>query len=172
MQMPLPKRIMQIGYISPDPRADARRWHALFGAGPFFYFEEFRFEGWTYRGQAQDVPLDIAMGTCGDLNIEFIRPRASYPTVHGDGTPPQALTLHHLAMLSDDWDRDADAFADMPLLADARTAAGSRLCYRDATAALGALLEIIEAREDVVALLDAIHQASVGWDGKETFASL
>jgi hypothetical protein len=61
--------IDQVGYVVRDLRATLARYEHLFG--PFQRMES-KLTGVTYRGRPCDVHLELAFGSTGNLEIEFI----------------------------------------------------------------------------------------------------
>ena len=157
--------LVQVAYVTSDPVRSARAWIELFGAGPFFLFENIRFEGWTYHGQVTETPLDICAGQIGDLTVEFIRPRTNGPSVYRD-VQPGGDGLHHFAVLSSDLNGAETLIGQGAAVTEAATPLGSRFRYYDLRPRLGAMLEVIEAGEDVRGLFALFADSARDWDGR------
>ena len=76
--------LRQLGYVVPSAADAALTWNRRYGAGPFYLLEQVQFPGWTFRGEAQQLPLDIAFGQLGDVMLEFITPHSGLESVYSD----------------------------------------------------------------------------------------
>lgn len=165
--------IAQLGYVVTDLPVTIDHWVTMFGAGPFFLFEDITFPEWRYRGEPTLTRLDIAAGQLGDLVIELIVPRGDGPSAYRDSFAAGSSGLHHYGILAEDPDAAAAQFGSTAPVTTAQTGAGTRFAYFDTRPQLGAMVEIIEAGPDVRELFAMIAQAAVGWDGTDpvrTFA--
>jgi hypothetical protein len=164
--------IIQLGYVVTDLPAAIDRWADLFGAGPFFLFENVEFPEWRYRGVATPTPLDIAAGQLGEMVIELILPRGDGPSAYRDSFAAGTGGLHHFGVLANDPDAAARHFAPATPITSACTGAGTRFEYYDARTDLGAMVEIIEAGPDVRELFAMIGGAAKNWDGTDRIRPL
>lgn len=159
--------IFQLGYVVTDLPAAIDLWVDMFGAGPFFLFENVEFPGWSYRGVETPTPLDIAAGQLGSVVIELILPRGDGPSAYRDSFAAGTGGLHHYGVLAHDPDAAARHFAPAPPITTACTGAGTRFAYFDARPQLGVMVEIIEAGPDVRDLFAMIAGAAQDWDGTD-----
>ena len=159
--------IAQLGYVVIDLPAAIDLWIDMFGAGPFFLFENVEFPGWSYRGVETPTPLDIAAGQLGSVVIELILPRGDGPSAYRDSFAPGTGGLHHYGVLVDDPDAAARHFAPAAPITTACTGVGTRFGYFDARPQLGVMVEIIETGPDVRELFAMIAGAAQDWDGTD-----
>lgn len=160
----LPRAIRQIGYVVPDLEAALEHWLGKTGAGPFVLMPDQRFEGWSYRGQPQDLVLDIAFGQAGGMMLELIQPRGPWPNVYGEGPPQHAPFIHHFGFLVDDLER-ASAELDAPLVTAARIDDGAELRYFDCRDRFGVHFELITNTPSVRAFFELSEGLAREWDG-------
>lgn len=145
--------IDQVALVVTDLDAAVRHYHRLLGIGPWtgFRFEPPALEAPTYRGEAVDHGMRLALADLGDLAVELIEPTRG-PTVYEDHLRERGPGLHHVAHFADD-QREFDELTTS--LRDAGLAVvqsgrfeGATFRYFDATDRLGLLLELVY-REDV-----------------------
>ncbi len=156
----------QIAFVVPDVDKAVERWVRLFGAGPFFIIPGIRFPNWTYFGKPQDLPVDIAVGQLGDLQIEFVRPHRNILSVYRHAMGETAIP-HHLGLLVDNL-ADANALvADEPVVTTGNSTLGTPFTYNDTRASLGLMVELIQRGQDVMMMFDHVRMAAQGWDGRD-----
>ena len=61
--------VRQNGYVVHDIEAAMRHWTEVLGVGPFYYIEHVPVEHFTYKGEASDLQLSIALANSGGLQI-------------------------------------------------------------------------------------------------------
>lgn len=159
--------IVQLGYVVTDLPAAIDYWVGMFGAGPFFRFEDITFPEWRYRGEPTITRLDIAAGQLGDLIIELIMPRGDEPSAYRDSFPAGSGGLHHYGILATDPDAAAARLGLPGPVTTAQTGDGTRFAYFDTRPELGVMVEIIESGPDVRELFAMIADAAVDWDGAD-----
>ena len=164
--------IIQLGYVVTNLPAAIDYWATIFGAGPFFLFEDVTFPEWQYRGKPTPTRLDIAAGQLGNLIIELIVPPTDQPTAYRDSFPAGSGGLHHYGVLTDDLEAAAAQFAPTAPVTTAQTVAGTRFAYFDTRPELGVMTEIIESGPDVRELFAMIANASACWDGVDRVRAL
>lgn len=164
--------ICQLGYVVTDLPAATDLWVDMFGAGPFFMFENVEFPGWSYRGVETPTPLDIAAGQLGSVVIELILPRGDGPSAYHDSFAAGTGGLHHYGVLAENFDAAARHFAPALPVTTASTGAGTRFGYFDARPQLGVMVEIIEGGLDVRELFAMMADAARGWDGADRIRPL
>lgn len=158
--------IDQICYVTDDIDAAVALWAQRWGAGPFFLMPGIAFPEWTWRGEPQDLLLDLAVGQLGETQIEFIRPHSDIPSVYAHAMTGAAV-LHHYGVLVDDVAAATERLGNPTELATARSAMGTPFSYVDARDDFGLILELIEKGEDVMGIFELVREAARGWDGTE-----
>ncbi len=162
--------IMQLGYVVGDLAASAQSWARRTGAGPFLHMPGATFEGWTYRGAAQALTLDIAFGQLGDKMIELIQPSGAWPNVFGEAPlGPGECRAHHHAFLVKDLDRAAATLPAGPPVTTGRLNADVELRFYDCRDALGLFIELVTDGPSTRAFFDLSERVAAGWDGAEPF---
>lgn len=72
--MRMQKAIKQLGFVVGDIEAGVGHRLRHTAAGPFLFISPARFPNWRFRGERQDLALDIAFAQEGDVMIELILP--------------------------------------------------------------------------------------------------
>nr|WP_276317294.1 VOC family protein [Croceicoccus ponticola] len=157
-------QIRQLGYVTDDIEAAAMDWFRTTGAGPFFVIKGMGFRNWSYRGQPQDMTLDIAFGQVGDLMVELIRPNGPWPNVYGDALP-SGCRAHHHGYLVSDVDAAAARLEGDPIT-QADLSDTTELRYFDCRDRLGLFVELITDSEESRGFFDLSLAAARGWDGR------
>lgn len=160
----LPQAIRQIGFVVHDLEAATAQWLGKTGAGPFVLMPNQRFEGWSYRGQPQELTLDIAFGQAGDVMLELIQPRGVWPNVYGESLPKNEPYLHHFGFLVDDINRASEEI-DAALITSARIDSGAELRYFDCRSRFGVHFELISDTSSVRSFFELSEGLARDWDG-------
>lgn len=162
-------KVNHIGYVVDDVEAAVQTWAATYGAGPFYYFPDPRFEELYFKGEPVDFSLSAAIGNFGTFTVELTK--YAYPTPIPElaellGTENNAF--NHVAFLAED---TAAASARLEELGYPMFLAGrlgeDRWFWHDARAQLGHCIEI---HTDVAPLnsFDALlARMAQGWDGSD-----
>ena len=154
--------IIQIAYVVTDIEKSVDYWSRKFGAGPFFLFDQVVFPGWTYRGVEAELPIDLAVGQLGEVNIEFIVQKSDQPSVYRDMVPAGTTALHHYAVLVEDLECAAREIHPAPLITSAHTGAGTPFGYYDTRETLGLMIEIIQSGADIRGMFKSFADAAKG----------
>lgn len=156
--------VIQQGYVVPDIRVAMNHWIAR-GVGPFFIESHIR-PGGTYDGTDIRPDLSAAFAYSGDQQIEVIQQHDDSPSIyreylaaHPDGG------LQHLAVWVDNIADTLDRLEGSGNPYRVRQQYGDGHAYLDSEQAPGVMMQLMARSEHLVALMDAIKQASVGWDG-------
>jgi catechol 2,3-dioxygenase-like lactoylglutathione lyase family enzyme len=156
--------VIQQGYVVPDIDVAIEHWVAR-GIGPFFIEAHIRPKG-SYDGVEIQPDLSAAFAYSGDQQIEVIQQHDDAPTIYGDYLAANpAGGLQHLAV----W---VDSIAETVAMLDTagrgyrvRQRYGDGHAYLDSTTAPGVMMQLMARSDHLVALMGAIKEASVGWDG-------
>ncbi len=155
--------VIQQGYVVPDVNEAMRHWIAR-GVGPFFIEAHIRPKG-EYNGQPIQPDLSAAFAYSGDQQIEVIQQHDDSPTIyrnylseHPDGG------LQHLATWVDSIPDTLTSLADAGQRYTIRQSYNGH-AYLDADDAPGVMIQLMARGEHLVALMETIREASVGWDG-------
>ena len=165
------RRLIQMGYVTPDLEASLDYWINVAGAGPFYY-ADYEPEQQMYRGQPTHISFRVAYGYLGDIHIEGIQQLSGGASAYTEALANAAVVpaggvFHHMLMVHDGYDRIYDSYlaAGAERCYDAFVPGVGRFCYLDARALMGCYLELVEdttAFEAACARMQAIH---ADWDG-------
>jgi hypothetical protein len=168
MSPSLPSRkFMQVCWVVPDLPAAIATWAAQTGVGPFFYFDDVRYEDAIYRGQPwKPVQFHAAIAQAGDLQIELVSQLEEGASIFRDVVPAGQAGLHHMSIYTHDYDHDVAFYQKSGVeIAFSGLMKGARVCWLDTTATLGFMTEVITAnplKEQVFAMFS---DAAENWDG-------
>lgn len=97
-------RVMQLGHIVTDVKAEMARWATVFGVGPFIHLASVPVVGANWKGRRLDTSLSVALGYFGTTQIEFIAQQDATPSPYTEFLDSGRSGLHHLAFWTDDFD--------------------------------------------------------------------
>ena len=161
--------VKQIAYVVPDVYLAAERHAEMFGSGPFFLSRHLAFDGHLYRGQAASVDVDIALGQCGEMQIELIQLNDDRASVFREveSRSVNQTRMHHICLhpLNLEVKIHECADAGYAVAFDFTTPSGTRIVMLDTLSRLGHFLELYERTEEIGDFYDRIKYASVGFDG-------
>ena len=167
--------IFQNGYVVTDLKAALAHWTERVGVGPFWVFPEIRFATLTYRGEAAEIPMTVAMGYSGDLQIELIQPLSDAPSVYSEFTAAGGKGLHHLGVLSESFDADLRRLPALghQIVQSGTVGGGTGFAYFESDPAFpGSMIEVIEASPGMRRLFAKLRAAAASWDGLDPVRSL
>lgn len=133
----------QYAYFVRDLEASARRWSALFGAGPFVLVPHHKTERFHYRGAPTEADVSYAFGYLGEMMIQFIQQHDDKPSIYRDMYRDGAEGFHQVGLLVHDFEAEyarmvAAGFTDAcRLYAD-----GVDACYFDTRDVNGGFTEL------------------------------
>ena len=164
-------QIHHYAYLVDQLDAAARRMHAQFGAGPFFYLEQVPVTDVTSRGEPAEYLHGAAFGMCNRVPVELMQITRIRPE-HAERrfTSSHVPRLQHVAYVVPKADVDATR-AEL----DARGLPEylrSRLGELDTTlhnagATLGYDLELHADNDALRAFFALLRQAAADWDGTD-----
>lgn len=165
---PLPNRsFMQVCWLVADLDAAIDHWVSSAGVGPFFWFDGVPFAEGRHRGNACDFPaVTAAIAYAGDMQVELVCQDNDQPGVFRDLFPDRQTGMHHLAVVSDDYEADRDAYlAAGAELAFEGLAGGSHTCWIDTSPTLGFMIELLERSKMRDGFFAHMRDAAQNWDG-------
>ncbi|MBB6125250.1 VOC family protein [Sphingobium subterraneum] len=165
--------IIQTAYVVEDLRASVKSWRDTLGVGPWFIADRLSLESATYRGNAVEQEIGVAMAFSGHILIELIQPIGDGPSVYHEMIETRGYGFHHVARASDDFDADIAFYAARghPLVFQALVPTGSRIGYVDTVDTLSGFTELIEYSPPNDLFFTQIYKAALGWDGNDPFRS-
>lgn len=162
--IPLRPDIIQYAWVVPDLEAAIHEWHRTLGVGPFLVNRNIPIVDPRHRGRPRAVPFSTAVAQSGSAQIELVEQHDDGPSAFRDTVPKGVTRLHHVAIVTDDYDGMLRRYADVPVAADGRLGA-IRYCYLDTSPQIGAMLEILDDQPQLRAFFGAIRKAAERWDG-------
>jgi len=163
-----PLATIQNCYVVNDLEAACRRMNRLYGIGPFVGGTLATLGNHVYRGQpAPPIELRGVFVQSGDLNVELVELVSNTPSAFHDMFADGAEGFHHVAMFSADYDRDRDRFvADgFAVASEFTTDFGATICYIDARAALGHMIEMYPESDIIRAMYAQTRREAETWRG-------
>lgn len=161
--------VIQNCYIVRDLEQACERLHKLYGIGPFLGGQEGALTEHTHRGRDEE-PIRIrgVFVQSGDLNIELVQLVSDTPSAFHDMFPNGQEGFHHVAVFTEDYEKERDAFvaAGYPVASEF-IAVGKKFCYIDAREPLGHMIELYPPHKTVRAMYQKTKDAAAEWDGKE-----
>jgi hypothetical protein len=161
---------MQIAFISNDLRSDADRWSRTFGVGPFFELTHIPVINTRYRGEPTSMDISAAIAYWGDIQLELIQQFDDAPSVYRDGCCNQAMGIHHLGVLVEDYEA---AYAQMLGLdatpvTETQIPGAVRATYFEVPEQLP-FIEILEVQPEFRAGWNDMKRAAAGWTGDRPY---
>lgn len=161
--------IRQIAYYVEDIHEAAKRHHALFGSGPFFYFENATFPV-KYRGQDVEFTHSAVFGQWGSMQVELLSSQDSGPSILHELYPEGSgrYGMHHVAVIANDYDETiAEAEkGGFPVAQESRIPAMDLdIVMADTVERYGHFLEIYRYVPAIVDFYDMIEDAAKNFDG-------
>jgi hypothetical protein len=163
------KNVMQLCWVVPDIHASMSDWTRTSGVGPFFFFDDVKFESGVYRGRpAQIAPHCAAIAQAGDLQIELVSQDSDEPSIWRELVPRDRVGLHHIAYYCDDYEGTKQAYIARGVeVAFEGLMVGSYTCYLDTVATLGFMTELVTKNPIADQVFATFRQASADWDGAD-----
>lgn len=166
--MPGDLRVVQVAYATTDVRAAARRWHELYGAGPFFVRDNVPTKRVLVGGEEGIFDHSCALGQWGNVMVELVHHHELAPAPLEQDMRRQSTGIHHVACFVDDLSQTIDRLAQAGgrVVMDARTPE-VRFVFVDPGPDFGHMIELYEETPYMAKLYAKVREASVGWDGSD-----
>jgi hypothetical protein len=168
----LPGAIRQNGYVVRDlDRAIASM--VGMGVGPWFVLGPMT-QDVTFRGTPAVIEIRIAFANSGALQMELIEQRNDAPSPYTEFLATGREGFHHLAWWADDYDAfDAEARAcSFPIIMTGNAGGVTRYCYGELDGVASTAVEVMELNDATRWMATTVHDAAVGWDGRDPVRSL
>lgn len=165
--------VYHIGFVVDDVPSAVRTWTKFYGAGPFFYFSNSKYDELRYLGEPVHFTETSAFGKFGRFAVELQKFTFDTPVPDlQDILGTQHNTLNHAGYLAED---PAKASArlealGLPMFLYGRNG-GNTFYWHDARDELGHFVEIFNDRDIVRRFHSAVDGAAEGWDGTEPLRS-
>ncbi|MDJ0785926.1 MAG: VOC family protein [Myxococcota bacterium] len=162
--------VRQNGYVVHDIEAALKHWTEVLGVGPFFYFERAPILDFSYRGEASELEVSIALANSGDLQIELIQQRNQAPSSYLDFLATGREGLQHVAYWSQDFDASLAQAKEHGFVVEQSGCAGSedgRFVYFENPGHPGTMVELSEVSGPKGAFFAHLAALSRDWDGSD-----
>lgn len=147
---PLPQLgpVRQLGYVVDDLDRWMQAMTTQLGLGPWTVFRNVTLNA-TFRGEAVQPVIDVAMAYSGELQIELIQAKDDGPSPYAHFVARKQFGLHHSAFLCADIDADARTLkaAGMQLMCEIvmPSGMGRYIYFESAEFGDGYFIELLEA---------------------------
>ena len=144
--------------------------HRLYGIGPFVGGGEGVLDHHVYRGEpAPPIRIRGVFVQSGELNIELLQLVSTTPSAFHDLFPDGGEGFHHTAIFCPDYERTRDDWvaAGCAVASEFETAFGARICYVDARATHGHMVELYPEHPVIRGMYREAREAAARWDGRE-----
>lgn len=161
------KHFMQIALMVDDIATACANWTKTTGIGPFLRVPHVLLDEYGYRGKpASGLDFSVAIAQSGGVQIELVQQHCGNPSAYRDTIAKGQGGFHHLGIYTEDYDAAFAHYADQGFVAAVEgTFGGFRFCYLDTSAAIGCMIELIEANPAQTDFFERIADAAEGWDG-------
>jgi hypothetical protein len=172
MPWDISRKVVQMAYVVPDLAKACEEFHRLYGIGPFVGGPEVgALDSHIYRGEPM-APIEIrgVFVQSGDMNIELLELVSDTDSAfHDMSRTSQGPFLHHVAIYCDDYEVTRDEFSSkgFPVASSLMTNFGAEICYIDARAATGHMIELYPENAIIRAMYQATLTAARTWDGRD-----
>jgi methylmalonyl-CoA/ethylmalonyl-CoA epimerase len=164
--------IMQNAYVPADFDGALAFWTKSMGVGPFFLIENIQLEGALYRGEPTDVRFTIAIAYWGEMQIELIKQVNDAPSIYKAWRDAGHEGLHHVCLLTEDFDAARKACAGMRIEQEGKVAGGGEVIYVDTGGGPGTMVEILRTAPGGREFFAMMREAARTWDGTDPVRKL
>ena len=159
----VPKTCYQLGFVVTSIDDFAPVLQERYGVPRFHLFPDITFAEVVYGGTPQPCSVHVAIGYCGDTQIEIVQP-VSGVGVHADFIAAGKSGLHHVGFLAANFDAEVSRMSqlDGPPVQQGviGTDRGIQFAYFDTTPALGVMTEVIWLSPSVAGMYDRLKLRS------------
>jgi hypothetical protein len=168
------RKYMQICWVVPDLHRAIEHWARQAGVGPFFYFDDVRYENAVYRGKPwKPVKFHAAIAQAGEMQIELVSQLEEGPSMFRELVPAGQSGLHHMSTYTDNFDADLEHYRKAGAeIVFSGLMKGAPVCWLDTASTLGFMTELITANPIKEKIFAKFREAAASWDGKEPIRTL
>ncbi len=161
--------VRQLGYVVHDIEKEMRHWSTVLGVGPWFYTPRVPTQNFRHRGRPSPIHLSVALANSGPLQIELVQQRNDAPSMYKEFLDAGRTGLQHIAYWTETFDEDMARItaAGLKVAMGGEVGARGRYVYFDTESHPGTVVELSEVAGPKGRLFELIHQASIGWDGRD-----
>ena len=157
--------LFQHAYFVNDVDEACKKWHSLFGAGPFVVTRHHVTDTFMYRGTDTEADVSYAFGYLDDMMIQFIQQHDDKPSIYRDMYAAGEEGFHHVGYLVNNWQAAKDRLEGLgfecacELYADRVSAA-----YYDTRSSTGGFTEIHMDPPHIISTFANWHRAHVNME--------
>ena len=162
--------IVQNCYVVRDLDEACARLHRLYGMGPFVGGSEGVLDNHVYRGTpAPPIRIRGVFVQSGELNVELVQLLSDTPSAFHDMFGNGGEGFHHNALFCPDYEATRDAWVaeGHAIASEFTTAFGAKICYIDARATHGHMIELYPENEIIRGMYRTARLAVERWDGRD-----
>jgi len=162
-------QVRQLGYVVHDIETEMRHWSTVLGVGPWFYTPRVLTQNFQHRGKPSPIHLSVALANSGPLQIELVQQRNDAPSMYKEFLDAGRTGLQHIAYWTETFDEDMARITakGLKVAMGGEVGARGRYVYFDTESHPGTVVELSEVAGPKGRLFELIHQASIGWDGRD-----
>lgn len=105
--------LFQHAYYVNDIEESVKKWHELFGAGPFVSAPHHQCDTFVYRGTDTEADVSYSFGYVGDMMIQFIQQHDDKPSIYRDMYAAGEEGFHHVGYLVHDFQEAKKRLEDL-----------------------------------------------------------
>ena len=167
--MDLAHPLIQNAYVVNDIDEAIRRWHELWGIGPFFVRRHIAMPYVRYRGSPSQLDISAVYVQAGPIQVELVQQHCDSPSAFRDMYPRGREGFHHVAVMPDDYPQMLDHYAarGFPVATELKTAGGRGAAFVDTRAMLGHMIEVYVPSAGLEELYRMVAQAAASWDRRQ-----
>jgi hypothetical protein len=169
MEKPTDRTIFQNAWVVNNIEDACMKWVNEMGVGPFFVsdYKPGTFESITYRGEAADLSMRVAIAQAGNVQIELIEPRTE-ACAYRDSIPAGSEGFHHMCVWTLNFDADKAYFESLGYAtANAGKIGKVEFAYFDTRPLMGCMMEVVTKNPGTVERFEMIAETARNWDGKD-----
>jgi len=167
--------VFQNAYIVEDLEQAANHWAQKCGVGPFAAYSHHKYDSVIYRGEETGMDISLAFAYAGDFQVELVQVHdTEAPSAFADALKKNGYGLHHVGLLSENFEKDIAAFESrgLSLLQRNIDVAGVEAAFIDSDNHPGGVIELLRATPELTENLNFLKAVAEQWDGKDSLMYL
>lgn len=160
--------VQQLGFVVRDIETAMRHWTQVMRIGPFYYLERMPVMEFRFRGEPREIACSIALAYSGNVQIKLLQMRNDVPSAYRNFVAAGHEGLHHIASLTEHYDRDLQRAIESGLQVEQQGVAlnaQGRFTGFASTGHPGTAYELIALDSDNRNLFEMVRRESAHWDG-------
>jgi len=169
LNKPTDRTVFQNAWVVNNIEAACMKWVNEMGVGPFFLNEypNGAFREVTYRSEAADLSMKVAIAQAGPVQIELIEPLTD-TCAYRDSVPHGTEGFHHMCVWTLDFEADRRYFENLGYAAaNTGRIRDNDFAYFDTRPLMGCMLEVITQNPKTQERFAMIAETAANWNGKD-----